>query len=78
MLYHNNLKFPDKFFMKFLFHIQVDKNDKSENALLDHTRMEALINVFNHTPARLRGDSNNSDGFKSNMDHNTHVNTKIN
>ncbi len=27
-----------------------------------------MIDVFNHTPARLKGDSNNSDGFKASTD----------
>lgn len=54
--------------MKFLNFLQINRSDTSEEALLSHTRLEALIDVFNHTPARLKGDSNNSDGFKANID----------
>jgi hypothetical protein len=67
-LYECNLKFPEKFFHKFLNFLQINRSDTSEDAILSHTRLAALIEVFNHTPARLKGDSNNSDAFKSNID----------
>lgn len=63
------MQFPEEFFLKFLEYLQVSPSETDEYAKLSYVRLKSLLNIYNSCPARLKGDSNNSDAFKRSIEH---------
>ncbi|CDW82666.1 ef hand family protein [Stylonychia lemnae] len=66
----NNLQFPADFLFNLIQDMQEDSDDSSENAMLKYESLKQIIEIYNNAPIFLKGDSNNSDNFKRNMDTN--------
>jgi hypothetical protein len=50
--------------------MQENTDDYSEEAVLSYENLRNIIEIYNNCPTFLRGDANNSDNFRSNMDTN--------
>lgn len=59
------MQFPEEFLIKILDNLSANK----EKTHLSYVKLKALINIYNTCPARLKGDSNNSDAFKRSVEH---------
>ena len=48
--------------------MQVQGEDKSEEAALSFEKLKNIMEIYNNCPTFLRGDANNSDNLRHNME----------
>jgi Ca2+-binding EF-hand superfamily protein len=66
-----NLQFPSYFLKNIILDIKVNKGEEvTDEDELSYEKLNAVIQIYNHCPARLKGDNNNSDCFKASLDYN--------